>query len=50
VVEEPELIELHQADPTRAEEVVVKVRSTEESVGDREDQDLRRGLLRVVLR
>lgn len=50
VVEEPELIELHQADPTRAEEVEVKVRSTEESVGDREDQDLRRGLLRVVLR
>jgi hypothetical protein len=50
VVEEPELIELHQADPDRAEEVEVKVRATGEAVGDREDQDLRRGLLRVVLR
>jgi hypothetical protein len=50
VVEEPELIELHQADPARAEEVEVKVRSTEEAVGDREDPDLHRGLLRVVLR
>jgi len=54
VVEEPELIELHQADPARAEEVEVKVRSTEEASeearGDREDQDLRRGMLRVLLR
>jgi hypothetical protein len=50
VVEEPELIELHQADPALAEEVEVKVRPPVEATVDREDQDLRRGLLRVVLR
>lgn len=51
VVEEPELIELHQADPALAEEVDLKVRPApaEQAAGDREDQDLRQGLLRVVL-
>lgn len=51
VVEEPELIELHQADPSSAEEVEVEVRSGgAEAIPDREDQDLRKGLLRVMLR
>jgi hypothetical protein len=39
VVDEPELIELHQSDPALAEELVLQV----------EDADLLRGLLRVVL-
>ncbi len=46
VVEEPELIELHQADPTLAEEVVVQVRPAEKPEAG---EDLSRGLLRVIL-
>jgi hypothetical protein len=51
VVEEPELIEVHQADPRLAENLDVVVREAErESATSGEDADLLAGLLRVVIR
>jgi hypothetical protein len=61
VVDEPELIELHQSDPALAEELDLQVRPsapatfasprspTDEAAIEKEDADLLRGLLRVVL-
>jgi hypothetical protein len=45
VVEEPELIEVHQADPRLAEDLEVPLREP----GPADDPELRRGLMRVVL-
>jgi len=55
VVEEPELIDVAQADPARAEELEVAIRSesTHEPAGSfspEEIADLSKGLLRVVIR
>jgi hypothetical protein len=62
VVDEPELIELHQANPALADEVELKLRlpggghptseprkEAVEAEEEPQDQDLLRGLLRVVL-
>jgi hypothetical protein len=45
VVEEPELIEVHQADPRLAEDLEVTLRESEPE----DEAELRRGLMRVVL-
>jgi hypothetical protein len=45
VVEEPELIEVHQADPRLAEDLELPLRES----GPEDDPELRRGLMRVVL-
>jgi hypothetical protein len=55
VVEEPELIDVAQADPARAEELEVAISSetTHERVGGfspEEIAELSKGLLRVVIR
>ena len=56
VVEEPELIELHQSDPSLAEELELEERplvdspSAQESGDSRGDADLLAGLLRVEIR
>jgi len=47
VVEEPELIELHQADPSLADEVVVAWKDRPSIPVDAEDEDLLSGLLLV---
>lgn len=54
VVEEPELIEVHQADPALAEEIELVepqrlAAAAERPLAGREDPDLVRGLLRVVI-
>jgi hypothetical protein len=45
VVEEPELIEVHQSDPRLAEDLELPLRESEPE----DDPELRRGLMRVVL-
>jgi hypothetical protein len=52
VIEEPELIEVHQADPNLAEELELKEPSPQRTSDwreDDEDPELRKGLLRVEI-